>query len=282
MSRHSDHTGFDDDHDDLGITRTEADRLSHTRFGPRPVPEGHKPPRGPRESRRVPPSGPVSPDGARGYPRPSRLAKWVVWGGTGIAAAALTAGTVYAARHVADLLSGDDHAPKRPTPQPRPPETQPRMQMPSPAERAALSDRPRDLRHDRFRDDQPPRPRRKPAPRKGLMREIEENAASLSQGVDNVMGSVSAAVTGFRTVAAQAAEIMREFGDAAAMVRGIMGDAPRADTPKPRATPHAARSQTHSPAGPDRHGAHMPNLRDDAAAHDPLRDAQFDPRTHRL
>lgn len=294
MSRHSDHSDHDDEQDDLGVTRTEADQLSHTRFGPRPVPEGHRPSYGPRGARRIPPSGPVSPDGQRAYPMPSRFAKWVVWGGTGIAAAALTAGTVYVARHVSDLLSDREPPRKR-----RRAHAKPRMQMANLAERAALRDRPpqpapqptaRDPRREDVRppkmqspyreEARPPRPRSKPKSRAGIMHEIEDNTVRLSKGVDNLMGSLTAAVSGFRTVAAQATGIMREFSDAAAMVRGIMGEAPRATgaparRPAPQARPPVSEY-------PDRHGAHMPDLRDDATEHDPLQDADFDPRTHRM
>ena len=50
-----------------GITRTDADITSETRFGPRPVPKGHRRPAGPQDYRRIPPSGDVSPDGKRAY-----------------------------------------------------------------------------------------------------------------------------------------------------------------------------------------------------------------------
>ena len=99
------------------ITRTPADETSQTRFGPRPVPEGHRRPPGPVESRRIPPHGDVSPDGSHPWPRPSRGAKWLVWGGTGLVAATLTAGTVIAARHLIDLVSDDD-GPARPRGEP--------------------------------------------------------------------------------------------------------------------------------------------------------------------
>ncbi len=59
---------------------TEADRTSETRFGPRPVPEGHRPPgshplRALKASRRA---------AARG---PSLSAKIIVWGGVGLGVA---------------------------------------------------------------------------------------------------------------------------------------------------------------------------------------------------
>ena len=86
---------------------TDADVTSETRFGPRPVPEGHRRPHVAPQPRRIPPHGDVSPDGKHTWPKPSRSARWLTWGGTAIAAAAVTAGAVLAARHVADLLSDD-------------------------------------------------------------------------------------------------------------------------------------------------------------------------------
>ena len=61
--------------------------------GRRPVPPG--------ESRRVIPSGDVSPDGRRAYPRSSMTTKVLVLGGLGLAAAAATAGGVYLFAHEA-------------------------------------------------------------------------------------------------------------------------------------------------------------------------------------
>ncbi len=96
------------DQDRPPILETGADTPGDTRFGPRPVPKGHRHPAGPSESRRIPPHGDVSPDGHRVWPRPSPTAKWLVWGGTALAAAAVTVGAVIAARHVLDALSDKD------------------------------------------------------------------------------------------------------------------------------------------------------------------------------
>jgi len=232
-------------HDELdapGITHTEADEVSETRFGPRPVPEGHRHPSGSPESRHIPPHGDVSPDGRHAYPRPSALAKWVVWGGTGLAAAALTAGTVYAARHIADMISGhDDGKPRRrraPPPQRREDAPQPRMGFAAPA--------------DRMADPAPaPRPR---ASRASLMDEIEANTASLSHSVEDVMRTVTTAVEGFRGVAGQASAIVREFADAADLVRDIIDRRP------PDRGPAAQTGADPDDAGP----------------------ADHDPRSHRL
>lgn len=281
------------------ITRTEADTETDTRFGPRPVPEGHRRPSGPAESRRIPPHGDVSPDGGRVWPRPSTTAKWLVWGGTALGAAALTAGTVIAARHLLGLSDDDDRSA-----QPRS-RVAPRFAELSPQEREAMRERARAresqdarraarLRAEALHNAAPDaRPRRR---QPGLLQEVEANTASMSNGVDNVMRSLGAAMTGFRTVAAQAGAIMREFGDAADLVRGIMGrggDQPGAAAPRCRGAPPAPPRQrrpdgrSHDPSQ-DRHGAHMPDLRDDPLLHDPMDgpdDAgptDHNPRLHRL
>lgn len=265
------------------ITHTEADETSQTRFGPRPVPEGHRRPSGPMESRRIPPHGDVSPDGSHPWPHPSPGAKWLVWGGTGLVAAALTAGTVIAARHLIDLVSEKDGDPRRPA--------APRDSLPP---RYAASGRdmrepPAPRRPERIRAEakpgRPPRPARR-APRQGLLQEVEANTASLTHGVENVMQALTAALTGFRTVAGQAGTIMREFGDAATLVREIIDRKPAA--PQPRSTPRARRDAHREDRADDRHGTHMPDLRDDPLLHDPMEGpdpggpADHDPRLHRL
>ncbi|KRW93618.1 hypothetical protein [Paracoccus sp. MKU1] len=263
--------------DDLPpITHTEADETSQTRFGPRPVPEGHRRPPGPVESRRIPPHGDVSPDGSRPWPRPSRGAKWLVLGGTGLAAAALTAGTVLAARHVLDLVSQDGPPSRRRGTQAEPAATGRRAMPVGAGQQDEETRRPVRIRPQAERD-RTPRPARRP-PRQNLLQEVEANTASLTSGVENVMRALTAAVTGFRTVAGQASTIMQEFGDAAAMVRDIIDR-------RPGAPPSRTRSQARPD---DRHGAHMPDLRDDPLLHDPMEGpdpggpADHDPRVHRL
>lgn len=212
-----------DPREDRAITRTDADMDSDTRFGPRPVPEGHRRPSGPVESRRIPPSGPVSPDGSRSYPRPSRSAKWLVWGGTALAAAAATAGTVYAARQIAGLIAGEDRdRPAPPRPQPAAPSL---YRQPASARDVPPQDRPvREHPGEGVRPtrSQAPRPKR----RKHLMQEIQENTAQLGSTVDGVMQSLGSAVAGFRGVAGQAGAIIREFSDAATLVREILDAKP--------------------------------------------------------
>lgn len=282
------------------ITHTDADIETDTRFGRRPVPEGHRRPRGPAESRRIPPHGDVSPDGGRVWPRPSATAKWLVWGGTALGAAALTAGTVIAARHLLGHSADDDRAA-----QPRS-RVAPRFAELSPQEREAMRERARAresqdarraarLRAEALHNAPPnTRPQRR---QPGLLQEVEANTSSMSNGVDNVMRSLGAAMTGFRTVAAQAGAIMREFGDAADLVRGIMGRGdgqPGAAAPRSRNAPPAKAPRQSRPAArssdpsEDRHGAHMPDLRDDPLLYDPMDGpenagaADQNPRLHRL
>lgn len=252
----------DQDHTGAPLTDapiTDADVTSQTRFGPRPVPEGHRHPHEAPRSRRIPPHGDVSPDGTRAWPQPSRAARWLVWGGTALAIAGATAGAVIAARKASDLL-GDDTprgTPKRRVAPPGPP----------PSARAPWQDD-----HPR-----PPRRRRK----RRLMDEVQDNTAHLGNSVDGVMRSLTSAMSGFRNVAGQAGAIMREFSDAADLVRGVMGD------DKPRRHRKARRPNHPAPKDPtayaDRHGAHMPDLRDDPLADDPTNERPpANSRMHRL
>ncbi|SMO57403.1 hypothetical protein [Paracoccus laeviglucosivorans] len=255
---------------------TDADVTSETRFGPRPVPEGHRRPHEHHDHRRIPPHGDVSPDGSRVWPRPSASARWLVWGGTALAVAGATAGAVIAARHIAQAL-GDDDKPRRPA-QPRGfADTGARMAPPGPP---PSSGKPW---HDE------PHGRRGPRRRPRLMDEVQDNAASLSGSVDGMMRSLTTALSGFRTVAGQAGAIMREFGDAADLVRGVMG---HDDGDKPRRHRKAAHRRPSHPAPKDptayadRHGTHMPDLHNDPLTDDPTDERDYrrptDPRMHRL
>ncbi|WP_258869577.1 hypothetical protein [Paracoccus thiocyanatus] len=113
------------------------------------------------------------------------------------------------------------------------------------------------------------------------MKEIEANTASLTEGVENVMRAVESAVSGFRTVARQASAIMREFGDAAALLRDIVDRKP--------ASPQARSQNRETPRpGPRPAAAAMPDLHDDPLLDDgadgapPGGPADQDPRIHRL
>ncbi|MDO5704880.1 MAG: hypothetical protein Q4G49_07365, partial [Paracoccus sp. (in: a-proteobacteria)] len=191
----------------------EAHEISHTRFGPRP-PMG-KAARGAHrlDSRRIPPSGDVSPDGDREWPHPNLTSQVVVYGGAAIMAAAATAGVVLALRKVSDLISGDGNDVR--------PRVAPRFADLEDDERDAIRRRVReqareDARHAARMRAQAARERHGP----------RSNAAqSLSQRVDQVSGSLNgllSAFAGFRSVAAQAGNIAREFSDAADIVRSVL------------------------------------------------------------
>lgn len=283
-------------HDHPPITQTEADETSQTRFGARPVPEGHRHPSGPSESRRIPPHGDVSPDGSRAWPRPSPGAKWLVWGGTALAAAAVTAGTVIAARHLLDAATGPRRkgGPER--------SMAPRFADLPPEERAAMRRRVRDRADEDARrlarlraeaeaeletgtdaDAAHARPRRRPAPRPSLMQEVEANTASLQNGLESVMQALDTAVSGFRTVAGQTSGILREFDGAAGLIRGLFGGGQAESTCCPQET-----ARKNAPKNP-RHEPPMPDLRDDPLVHDPQDGpdaaegpADHNPRLHRL
>lgn len=228
--------------------RTSDDRAEHshqTRFGPRPTPEGHREPRGPSESRFVPPSGNVSPDGRRHWPAPSSRARLLAWGGTAIAAAAVTAGAVYAGRAVAGALRGDDSPAPPPSqkpaerasaPQsapPHEPSRPPRFVDLAEEDRAALRKRARALQEARAQararsagdDEEAPCAK---AAKRSFTADVEDKTAKMHRSVENTMHSISSAVSGFRNVAGQAGSIMREFNDVAALLGSFIGDKAKA------------------------------------------------------
>mgnify|MGYP003607611711 CR=1 FL=1 len=216
------------DDDDRVVTRTEADEPSMTRFGPRPVPPGHRRPPGPAEARRIPPHGELSPDGSRPWPRPAGWARWLVWGGAGVAAAALTVATVEAGRLIADRLGdGPRRVPGRGRLRPAGPAP---FAAPETGRRAEAGPDGRSPAPGPSRRPGPP-PRRPDRP--SLVQEVEATTASLSNSVENVMRSVGTAMTGFRGLAAEASDIVRELGDTAALLRGILSPEPPARGPRP-------------------------------------------------
>ena len=273
---------------------TEAERISQTRFGARPIPKGHRRPKIDRSDdyRRIPPHGDVSPDGQRIWPHPSTAAKLLVWGGTAAAAVAVTAGTALALRRIGDALSGDKpHRTARPVrparygaddfgaqdpglrraerrqpkaqadpdhpvrersqafaarPQPRRAQDDRFADQPLKGQRlgqrqgAPLRDRHDVEPADRYRDqprhdDDEFRPRRR-KPR-NLIAEFEDNSRRVTHSVDGLFGSLGTAMAGFLSVARQAGTIMREFGDAADLVRAVMDSTrkPGDEEPRPRA-----------------------------------------------
>lgn len=215
-------------------------------------PDGGWHPEGPAESRFIPPHGDVWPDGRHAHPRPSRLARWVVWGGTGLAAVALTAGAVIAVRHLADRALA-------PTPRPHP--------KPRRDEGRAAFDPPVDSAVPTHRAARPQR---------DLMQEIEANTTALTGSLDDVIRSVTAAAAGFRSVAADTRAIISEFGDAADLVHSFVGrsSAPSSGSDVPHRPFHAAPKDPSTAWHADRTPEEFDSIHDEPNDHDP--------RTHRL
>ncbi|MCF3973897.1 hypothetical protein [Paracoccus salsus] len=223
---------------------TEADRTSQTRFGPRPVPKGHKTaspyPHKPMRASRVIPSAPMSPDGRHAYPAPSLSSKIIVWGGVALGVAGLTAGALMAARKLSDSGSED-----RPRPHRR--ATKQRTHAPAfagmtPDEQEAVRRRVRDQARRDSRESAQARAtaaERRAPPRGNLAHELTDTANDLSRSLNGVAQSLVAAFQGFRSVAAQAKAIVSEFAEAAESVRSALRDGhddgrPAADQPARR------------------------------------------------
>lgn len=222
-----------------------------------------------RAARRVPPHGDVSPDGSRVWPQPSMTSRVLVYGGAAVAAAAATAGAVLAVRKVADLVTGDDdlhrHADdeaerararvydegrNRPTSGRR---TPPHMVAMREREREAMRARARarmredeaergrirsDARHtrDESRKSRRPRPGIQPM---SFLDDVEHTAQRLTRTVNEVVTGLGAAVAAFRSVAAQAQGVMRDFHGAADQVRSFLDTNQGADAkPTPRRDPY--------------------------------------------
>ena len=86
--------------------------------------------------------------------------------------------------------------------------------------------------------------------------------------------SVSAALTGFQSVAQQARGVMHEFGEAAGMARDIFQGGGSGGGSQDTGQRYARRHP--------RHGYPMPDLRDDPLTEDPQQPGDHDPRSHRL
>lgn len=200
---------------------TEADRTSETRFGPRRVPEGHKTaspyPHRPMRSSRIPPSGPVSPDGKTIWPRPSLTAKVIVWGGVAAATVAATAGAVIATRKLADLIHGDGHGRGGKN---RAAHLAPRFADMNEDGREAIRARVRmQARKDQRRAASL---RAEASRRRNVADDLTRTATGLSSGLNGVTNSLVQAFNGFRSVAGQASGIIAEFAIAADQLRAIL------------------------------------------------------------
>ena len=202
-------------HDDDSRARGhEAHHTSQTRFGPRPVPRPGLEP------------GTTQRDGD------SMTSQILVYGGLGIMAAAATTAAVLATRKVASAIAGSDEEPVartnyRPTSGGAPrfadldPDAQEAVRRRGRAQAAA----------DRARAAQS----RATASRgRDLASNVTGTARDLTDSLNGVIASLSGAVAGFRSVAEQAGGIVREFSDAADVVRNVMGQT-AASKPSPRA-----------------------------------------------
>lgn len=201
-------------------------------------------------SRPIPPHGDVSPEGDRIWPEPSMTTRVLVYGGTALAAAAATAGAVLAVRKVADLVTGNDEldrdaddaaerARMRVYDEARGRSSAPRFAAMPEREREAMRARARarmrqdDAERDRLRASartsraeehqprRPSRPRRSFQPM-GFLDDVEHTAQRLTRTVNEVVAGLGAAVAAFRSVSAQAQDIMEDFGDTANQVRSFL------------------------------------------------------------
>lgn len=217
--------------------QTEADHTSETRFGPRPVPEGHRVPRGAPQPRRVIPSGSPS-DGRSAYPHPSTGAKIAVWGGIGLGVAGGTAAAVLAIRKIAEALS-DDPRPLSSTRHHAAPSSAPRFARLDEDEREAMRRRVRAQdREDReeiarlraeatqARSSAAPRIKRKKA---NFAESLIDTSTRLSQSLEGVAKSMALAVESFRGVATQATGIVQEFAGTAEQLRAALRGEPVSD-----------------------------------------------------
>ncbi|WP_410216869.1 hypothetical protein [Paracoccus sp. (in: a-proteobacteria)] len=215
---------------------TEADRTSQTRFGPRPVPKGHRTasPKGQRKttSSRIPPSGKVSPDGRRAWPEPSMTAKVVVWGGVALGVAGLAAATSLAARA---LIGSDDPAPRRSSRDHDRQRMAPRFATMDEDERDEIRRRVQDQAREDARQTarlraeagrgsaRPHAAAAKARPQPGnVAKDLTKTANELSQSLNGVAQSLVAAFTAFRGVSQQATTIVGDFVTAADQLKAIL------------------------------------------------------------
>lgn len=214
-------------------SRSEIERNSETRFGPRPAPKGHRPagmsPHRSQTISRIIPSAPMSPDGRHAYPAPGLASKVIVWGGVALGVAGLTVGAILATRKVAEMIADD---------RPRPARQQGRRYE-GPNDRA-LAPRFVDLDADeqeamrsrvraqaRADDREAARQRAEAAslrnpPRGNFAKDLTQTANDLSAGLDGVARSVVTTFESFRDVASQASGIVGEFSSAAEQMRSLL------------------------------------------------------------
>lgn len=215
---------------DLGLT--EADRTSETRFGPRPVPGGHRSAAG-LQARRTIPTGRMSPDGRSSYPTPSLGAKIAVWGGVALGVAGGTAAAIFAVRKLAEAISGDSSS-SRHDRQHRAPRFVEMDDDDREAMRRRVRTQDREDRQEFARlraQASQGRSRARPSSRQtSFVDDVIQTSTKLSESLEGVAKSVSMAMDGFRSVARQATEVVAEFADTADDLRAaIKGEGPRSE-----------------------------------------------------
>lgn len=181
----------------------------------------------PRESRAIPPHGDVSPDGQRPWPHPSLTSRILVVGGAAVMAAAATAAAVMATRRIAGLIAGGDEEPVAR------PHLAPRYAEMDEDEREEVRRRMRararaDANHAARARAEAARERH--PPRRNAAQGLTDTATQLSGSLNGVMGALTGAVAGFRSVATQAGGIVRDFAEAADTVRSFLDNRPSGQT----------------------------------------------------
>lgn len=222
----------DDDNHHL----TEADRECDTRFGPRPVPEGHIPS---NRARRISRGNALS-------PRDTTLStKLIVWAGVTLGVAGLTAGSLMAARKISDMTAGD---------RPKPPLREyygdrmssmaPRFADLDEEERENMRRRVRAQARDdareaaRLRAEAGRQRSRQQHGSGNFARDLTRTADDLSGSIEGVANALVKAFTSFRGVASQAAGIMSDFVQSADHIRSVLGgDKPAASSPRAKNPP---------------------------------------------
>lgn len=227
-----------------------ADIPTETRMGQRPVPEGHLSAEELDERRADMPRrrrhGPRRLH-AKGAPPPSLTGRILVWGGIGVAAAAVTAAAVMAGRHIGEIFADDHRTPSTP------PNLGPRRVRPLVAAENEIADdvhlanvsagnelrRLRgqiarqsenlqaelDAARDRAEQAEARLARLMAAKRKqskSFVADVEQNTRKLGGSIDNAVGSLASAVGGFRNVAGQATSLISEFDTAARLIRNLL------------------------------------------------------------
>lgn len=197
---------------------------------PRPAEPSTSPSRR-RSSSRMPPAD-LGPDGADQRRGPSPSNRLIVLAGAGVMAAAVTAAGILAARRLIRAIDGDrDDAAKTTGKRDH---LAPRFARMTEDEREALRARAR-ARARRDRNEiarlRAEAARERAAPRRHRPDNLAQRATRLSGSLAGLVTSLAGAVSGLRMVAAQASGIMREFSDAAEMVRAVLNpeDGPAAE-----------------------------------------------------